>query len=438
MDALVALAGRLERHAGLLGIVKLGNVVLAMIWGFVVTFVFVRLLPIDEFRSFLLLTAFANFTISADLGLSAIAYSRLRRRRVAGEGSFRRDELVALAWIMNGIVLLGALLILLALAAGLIATRQTALFMAFYAVSATNLLALLARRALAALDHNLWWEALDVVRRVAAIGLLLAALAGFPILSSVLIQLVLAVAILWIGFATIHRTLGMAAGEWFAVRSGLAHVRGHYLADFGRTGALTVFDVAAYNAPYFTIALATHDPRPLLLFDFVFKLSRTLSAAIRALVETVLPGITRAAYGGGAIGLGAGIRRCLGWSLGATAAAAAALLLVGPLVARIVFDGHIEVELAEILMIIALLFGLTFVCVSVYLQSGLGRFGVLVRPSFALFLGSLLAVPLATILTGGPGWTLSLAFVALYAAVHIGLGLVHSRMLGALSREEAV
>ena len=88
---LATLAGTLERRSGLLAIAKLSNVALAMLWGFVVTFVFVRLLPMDEFRAFLLLVAFANFTVSAELGISAIAYSRLRRDRVAGEGE-RPDQ----------------------------------------------------------------------------------------------------------------------------------------------------------------------------------------------------------------------------------------------------------------------------------------------------------------------------------------------------------
>ncbi|MBN8830655.1 MAG: hypothetical protein J0G94_08520, partial [Sphingomonadales bacterium] len=67
----------MERRPGLLGAAKLANVVLAMAWGFVVTFVFVRLLPLSEFRAFLLLVAFANFTVSAELGITSIAYSRL-------------------------------------------------------------------------------------------------------------------------------------------------------------------------------------------------------------------------------------------------------------------------------------------------------------------------------------------------------------------------
>jgi len=438
MAGLVGLAGRLEqRSAGLLALVKLANVALAMAWGFVVTFVFVRLLPLEEFRSFLLLVAFANFTVSAELGLSAIVYSRLRRDRVAGEGGFRAEEITALLWLLGAIVLAGALLIAAAIAGGLIQTRYPALFIAFYGASAINLIAVLARRALAALDHNLWWEGLDFLRRAAGIALLLAALVGLPILDAVLAQLVFAGLLLWMGLATIHRSLAMRGGDWLAWRRGASHVRAHYLADFGRTGALTLFDVAAYNAPYFTIAAATLDPRPLLLFDFAFKMSRALSAVIRALIETVLPGLTRAWFGGEGLRFRAGLKRASLLTLGVALAAALGVLLLGRPLAQLIFDGHMVPTMTELAMIALLLLGLWPTCVSVYLQNGLGRFGALVGPSFLFLVGSLASVPVAAALHVPIDWTVSLAFIAVYALVHVSLGLVHGRMLGRLAPEIA-
>ncbi|HWJ69042.1 MAG TPA: hypothetical protein VNS79_03205 [Sphingobium sp.] len=431
---LVALAGRLETRPGLLGGAKLANVALAMVWGFVVTFVFVRLLPIGEFRTFLLLIAFANFTVSAELGLSAIVYSRLRRDQVTGEGRFRVEEMSALFWLMTGIIATGGAMIGLAIALGGIPTRYPLLFIAFYGVSAINLLTVLARRALAALDHNLWWEALDFLRRASGIVLLLASLIGLPILDAVLAQLAIALLILWLGMATIQRSLGMAARQWLAVRAGAGHVRAHYLADFGRTGALTLFDVAAYNAPYFTIAAATQDPRPLLLFDFVFKMSRALSAVIRALVETALPALTRAWFGDETERLRSGLVRLTGGALLVSLAAALALLLVGGPLAAIIFDGKIRLEQAETGMIMLLLLALGVMCVSVYLQTGLGRFGALVGPSFLFLVGSLISVPVALALQGAAGWSLSQAFMLSYMLVHLALALVHGRLLGQVGK----
>jgi len=429
MRGLVALAGRLERRPAVLGAAKLANVALAMGWGFVVTFVFVRLLPLGEFRTFLLLIAFANFTVSAELGLTAIVYSRLRRDHVTRDGSFRAEELGALFWLLTAIILTGGLLIGAAIALALIPTRYPLLFIAFYAVSAINLLAILARRALAALDHNLWWEALDFLRRASGIALLLASLIGLPILDAVLAQLAIAFIVLWIGLATIQRSLGMGMRQWLAVRAGAAHVRAHYLADFGRTGALTLFDVAAYNAPYFTIAAATQDARPLLLFDFVFKVSRALSAVIRAFVETWLPGLTRAYFGGEARIFRHGLVRLVGLALAVSLMAALALAFIGKPLAALLFDGKVVLEQTEIAMIMLLLLALGVICISVYLQTGLGRFGALVGPSFVFLVGSLISVPIAVALHRMTEETLSQAFILVYALVHLTLALAHGLML---------
>jgi hypothetical protein len=432
---LVALAGRLERHRSLLALAKLGNVGLAMIWGFVITFVFVRLLPLGEFRTFLLLVAFANFTVSAELGFSTVIYSRLRRARVGGgeDGAFRSEELGVLFLFMAGLILLGALLLALGLLGGIIRTAFPALFLAFYAASALNILALLCRRALAALDHNLFWEAVDMLRRLVSVALLFAALAGLPILLAVVAQLLLALLAIGIGLAIVQRDLAMPMRHWWALRAGGAHVRAFYLADIGRTGALTLSDIAAYNAPYFTIVAATHDPRPLLLFDFVFKVSRALTALVRALVETLLPDLTRHFFAGETAAFRAALARLQGLSLALAAGLGALLLLAGGEMSRVMFDGKFVLQTTEITWIVALMIGLALICVSVYVHNGLGRFGALLPPSFAFLAGSLLSVPVA----GLRGGNFALHFVAIYALVHLLAAFAHGAMLLRIGRKPA-
>lgn len=434
---LLELAKRLERRRSLLGLAKLGNVGLAMISGFVITFVFVRLLPLPEFRTFLLLVAFSNFTISAELGFSTVIYSRLRRTHLSGAGDFRSEELGVLLLFMAAIIVLGVLPIGGALAGGLLRTSYPALFLSFFLLSALNLIAILARRALAALDHNLWWEVLDFVRRSVCIVLLVLALAGLPILASVLLQLVITLAVILIGLLTVQRELAMPMAHWWSLRRGWAHVRANYLGDFGRTSLLTLSDVAAYNAPYFTIAAATHDPRPLLLFDFLFKVSRALSSLVRALVETLLPDLTQHFHAGEGRLFRANLRRVLLLSFGMALALGVFLLVAGPLVSSVMFDGKITLDHVELATIVVLLIGLTLICVSVYLQNGLGRFAALVAPSIALLFGSLLSVPAAIWLGGFTAAPFALRFAASYALVHLLLSLVHGRMLVMLGRSQA-
>jgi len=439
---LLGLAGRLEQRRSLLGLAKLANVGLAMTWGFVVTFVFVRLLPFHEFRTFLLLVAFANFTISAELGFSTVIYSRLRRTRLSasnGEkaGGFRSEELGVLLLFMGGIIGLGGLIIGAALASGAIETAHPALFLAFYATSALNLVALLARRALAALDHNLWWETLDFVRRILSVALLFAALAGLPILTAVLVQLGLTLLTILIGLVTVQRELAMPVRHWWSLRSGWAHVKANYLGDIGRTSLLTVSDIAAYNAPYFTIVAATHDPRPLLLFDFVYKMSRALSALVRALVETMLPDLTRHFHAGETRLFRLHLRRCMALSLGVAFGLGALLLIAGPWISSAMFDGKIRLQAAELGFIYLLLIALTLICVSVYLQNGLGRFAALVAPSLAFLCGSLLSMPVAIWIGQFSAAPFALRFAACYALVHVALAFVHGRMIGQLGKQAA-
>ena len=88
---------RMEGSARILALIKLANVGLTLVWGFAVTYVFVRALPLREFQSFLLLVAFGNFTISAEFGLTSIIYARLRRHWLGlGQdeaGGFRLEEM---------------------------------------------------------------------------------------------------------------------------------------------------------------------------------------------------------------------------------------------------------------------------------------------------------------------------------------------------------
>jgi hypothetical protein len=431
---MATLGGRLEANARVLAFVKLANVALAMLWGFIVTYVFVRLLPLHEFKAFLLLVAFANFTISAEFGFSAVVYSRLRRHRIDGSGGFRPEELGVLLAFMALLVGGGGLAVAAGLAGGLIPTARPWLFLAFYAVSALNLLALLARRALAALDRNLAWELLDMVRRLSGIALLLLALAGLDLMDAVLLQLAIGVASLLAGLRLVHRLLGMEARHWIALRVGGDHVRGHYLGDIGRTMALTVSDVGAYNAPYATILLATADPRPLLLFDLVFKVSRGLSAVIRALTEAMLPRVTAAWHGGDGATLARQLRRGTVVATAGAGALGLALVAGGPWLSAALFDGKLVASRAELAALAVLLLALAPLCVSVYLQTGLGRFAALLPPSLALLAGSLLSVPVAAVLSGA-GLPFALAFAASYAGVFVLLGLVHLRQLRRLAPE---
>ena len=426
---------RIEASARILALIKLANVGLTLIWGFAVTYVFVRVLPLREFQAFLLLVAFGNFTISAEFGLTSIIYARLRRHWLGvsddGQGRFRLEEM-GILFLFLGLLILGGLAILIgALLAGGLDTGMPLLFILFFLSACLNLPALLAKRALAAVDGNFLWEALDCLRRVMTIALLLMMLQGLDPRISVALQLGVSVVVIGYAIALVHARLGMSLRHWMAFRTGGGHVRAHYLGDIGASAAFTLSEVIAYNAPYFTIALATQDARPMLLFDFFFKMSRALSMSVRAAVEAALPRITRAFHAGESARLHQLLTRALAVAVVFALAASALLLLLGQWLFAKLFDGRAAIDLVDLLLVDAALLALTVICVSVYVQGALGRFALLLKRSLPFVTGSLLSVPVALLLAG----RFDVAFLSLYTLTLLVVAVLHGLSLRALLRE---
>lgn len=431
---MTALGGRFsafERSTKLMAVIKLLNVGLTMITGFAVTYVFIRTLPLDTFRAFLLLVAFGNFTVSAEFGLTSIIYSRLRRYWLASDGDagreeFRLEEIGFLFLFLIGLVAVAALALAGALATGWVRTGYPLLFQLFFVNACLNVVLLLMKRGLAAVDTNFGWEAIDFLRRVATLALLMAILLGLNITLSVALQLALALATMAASGLWLQRRLGMRKRQWLAWRSGGRHVRRYYSKDIGTTVALTISEMAAYNAPYFTIAAATHDVRPMLLFDFTFKMMRALSMIVRALIEATMPKLTAAYYERRSQSFVRVLRLSLLASVGAAAGGALVLLVAGRWLVDHLFDGKLDIRMPEIVLVGVMMVALSVTSVSVYLQGALGRFGVVLRQSIPFVTGSLLCVPAAALLIRGTGYSFSIAFLTLYALVFLGTAALHA------------
>lgn len=426
----------LERSARVLSAIKLANVGLILLWGFAVTYVFVRVLPIDEFQAFLLLVAFSNFTISAEFGVTSILYNRMRRFWLDSGGrgdTFQREEIAAIFLLLIALIGLSALLLAIAMAAGWIATAMPALFLLFFVNACFNVVGLLAKRALAAIDHNLAWEMLEMARRIVSLALLLAVLGGLDVHLSVLLQLTASIIMIAFCARIIHTALSLSVRNWMSPGFGMAHVKRHYLRDLGTSALLTLSEIAAYNAPYFTIALATREARPMLLFDFVFKMARALSATVRAVIEAVLPRLTAAYHQGRRARFVQLLWRSVAAAGVAALLAGTGLALVGQWIVAELFDGHVAIGTAELTLLAVLLLALAVICVSVYLQGALGRFGVLLRQSLPFLMGSLASVPVAAWLAPRLDMPFFPLFLTLYCLTFIGVAMLHGLSLKALA-----
>lgn len=420
-----------ERSARVLTLAKLGGVGLSMLWGFAVTYVFVRVLPDAEFRAFLLLIAFNNFTISAEFGITNVIYTRLRRHWLgradeAGESDFRPEEIGVLFLFLASLILLGGAAVACAMLLGWIRTGMPAIFLIFFFASSLNIMLLLAKRALAAVDRNLVWELTDIARRVAGLAALFAVLAGMSMLTSVTAMLLINLAGAALGMALLHRRAGMRVGDWLAWRRGGGHVRRTYLRDIGASAALTLSEVAAYNSPYFLIAALTHDSRLLILFDFTFKIIRAVGTTIRATIEGALPRLTHSWFVHDIESFGRGLRRGAAIGMGVAACAGLLLLVSGQAVFAHLYAGKVSLEWSELLLLCALLLALAVMCVSVYVQGALGRFGPLLRQSLPFLAGSIMTTSLTIMMQAGrPGNGTGMIFMTIYALCFIGAAILH-------------
>src|SRR3546814_19767966 len=99
------------------------------------------------------------------------------------------------------------------------------LFLLFFLSACLNLPALLATRALAAVDGNFLWEALDCLLRAMAIALLLFILQGLDPRMSVALQLCVSFAVIGSAIALVPRPLGLRGRHWLPSRDGGRHYR---------------------------------------------------------------------------------------------------------------------------------------------------------------------------------------------------------------------
>lgn len=419
-----------ERSTRILTLAKLASVGLSMLWGFAVTYVFVRALPANEFRTFLLLIAFNNFTISAEFGITNVIYARLRRYWLGRQdegveaGDFRHEEIGVLFLFLTSLIVIGGAVVIGAMALGWINTAMPAIFLIFFFGSALNILLLLAKRALAAVDRNLLWEMTDIIRRLLGLAVLFAVLAGMGLLASVSALLLINIAGAALGMVLIHRRAGMRFGHWLDWRRGCGHVKRTYLRDIGASAVLTLSEVAAYNSPYFLIAAMTHDARLLLLFDFTFKIIRAVATTIRATIEGALPRLTRHWFAGESEVFARLLRRAVWMAVGIAICAGAVLMLAGQMVFAHLYDRNAAILTAELVLLALLLVGLAVMCVSVYLQGALGRFEALLRQSLPFLFGSVASVPLALWIGGSPRAD-DVPFMTLYALCFLGAAGLH-------------
>lgn len=422
-----ALLRRLEQSTLILSAIKLANAGLILIWGIGVTFVFARALSTQEFQNFLLLFAIGNFTISAEFGFTNIIYNRLRRRRLGVGGAFSFTEITMLYVAIGLLIVLASVGIALCFAAGIIVTGKPLLFIAFFIYSTLAIAVLLSKRVLAALDRNLLYEFTDILRRLICLGLLVAVLFGLDITLSVLLQLAATMGATLLWCLVIHHVLRLRWTHWRAAGKGAGIVRRRYMADMRSSILLTLTEIGAYNMPYLTLSLVSSDPRPIILYDFLYKLMRAAGTIMRALAEAFLPRITSAVHGSDRVATRRYLLRCLGLGGLVAAGMAGVLEAMGGRLFHLLFAGKGEIDGTALAIVSLAMLLLPIVSLSSYIHGALGAFDRLVRASVPFIIGATIAAPLALALGDAAGWPN--LFMGFFTGVYLLVALIHLSML---------
>jgi hypothetical protein len=267
----------------------------AFVMGFVQTFVFARVLPPDRFSVFIVLGGIGYSLWLTDLGLAKILFVNLRAGHLAGTLD-RRDARQATA-IIAFYVLLGIAASLVCIAARLLqpaATLLDAIELGLYLLFIALNLAWYSLRSISiAVDLFIFYEKLELTRRVITISAMLALLAGLPLLVFLIGVDVLWGAVLFASVARLIQRGAMAAQLNGFFHEAIAFVRANGR-SIGRSGTSALSGVFVATFPYYFVPMAYGLGAAPIILEVTFRIFRGSSVLYAAACDLTLPGQTRA------------------------------------------------------------------------------------------------------------------------------------------------
>lgn len=306
--------------------------------GFLTTFLLVRRLGVDGYSSFVITTAVGIYLSATDAGISRTVYARLREAFLRGEVAEERVR-VAGAVLLYAAVTLAALTVFTGVQFATAHPDQATTQSLYFVFVALNLPWMLLRYIGWAVDEHLRFDAIDLVRRLAQIGVFFLALTSLDLrLVFALLDLVWLAGFLG-GAAVVARRLGSLLPGAAGVRRALAGFWGSYAAMLRFSVVFSLIEFAIYNFPYVLIPLAYGKGAPLVAFDLFYKLFRAGVTGNQIASTTVLPRQTRAFHVGDATGVMRWTRGAIALSVAAVSPLAIGLLLFGPQVLNLLLSG---------------------------------------------------------------------------------------------------
>ena len=264
--------------------------------GLIQTFVFARILDPERFSIFILVGTLGVTLWLFDLGMAKIIFVRLRSWFLAGT-----DRNSTVPRHATAVVVLYFLLTLACTLACLIASKvyfvaslqHSIEFALFFLFTAVNLVWFVLRNISVAADDFIFFESLEAGRRIAHIAVMLAMLAGLPLMMFlILANLIWAVLFVWAAMRLTQRGALTAslAGFGADLRAFLRENRKEVI----QSGTYAANEFYIYTFPYFVVPAAFGLGAPTIIFDTAFKVFRGATVLYSAGCDVAVPRQTHA------------------------------------------------------------------------------------------------------------------------------------------------
>src|SRR5215831_16790873 len=164
-------------------LLKASNTAIQLAFGILTTFVFLRVLSIHIFASYILISAIGTYTALADLGCSSLIYVNLRKTYLSGRDvKTPLEEALAALLTYAAVVLLVLLVVSALVVSDVVENHGTPLNLILYLLFWLLLLPWnIVRTSASAVDLYVPSEAVELMRRLLVTGFLIALLAGLGI-----------------------------------------------------------------------------------------------------------------------------------------------------------------------------------------------------------------------------------------------------------------
>jgi hypothetical protein len=267
----------------------------AFTMGLVQTLVFARVLSPDRFSLFVLVGAIGYSLWLCDLGLAKILFVQLRTAHLAGRTDARAAGQATAVIVFYVLLAAAGTLICFAVmvARPSVSIIEATDFGLFFLYVTLNLAWVCLRSISIAVDEYVFYEKLELMRRVGNMATILAMLVGLPFTA-----FLVGSNVLWAGLVTVAvvklvrrgaiaprlRGFGRALEQFFRLN----------MRSIMRSGTFALSDLFIYTFPYYVVPWAFGLGAPIIILEATFRIFRGASVIYTAACDLAIPGQTRA------------------------------------------------------------------------------------------------------------------------------------------------